>query len=161
MLSKKIKDLKEEIIEVYSGLNNIFDKFEITYESYLSTKEYSKLVESAFYVNQLYSGFEYIFKCVAKTHIEKGFFHKPLLDRMRMDIENIRPALISEESYKYLIDLRAFRNFFRNVYNEDINPKKFKIIADKTAKVRTPFDKDFTEFLTFLDLIIDKVKTEK
>lgn len=161
MMDRKIKNLKNEIIEVYSGLNNIFDKFEITYESYLITQEYSKLVESAFYVNQLYSGFEYIFKCVAKTHLEKGFFHKPLLDRMRMKIENIRPALISEESYQYLLDLRAFRRFFRNVYNEDINPQKFKMIADKTAKVRIPFDKDFTEFLTFLDLIIDKYKTKK
>lgn len=60
-MREKILILKSEILKDNKRLNNLFSKFDETYNSFLKTEEYSKLVESAFYVNQIFSGFERIF----------------------------------------------------------------------------------------------------
>ena len=57
-MKEKIFILKSEIKNDFKKLNNIFDKFETAYKIYLDSEEYSRLVESAFYVNRLFSGFE-------------------------------------------------------------------------------------------------------
>src|SRR3972149_5755693 len=122
-MKEKVAVLKSEISSDYKKLNRLFSKFNNSYKKYLDSREYSKLVESAFYVSQICSGFENIFKNVARVfenNIEKDYWHKSILDRMGLEIENIRPPLVSEESLKCLNELRTFRHFFRHAYDADI-----------------------------------------
>jgi hypothetical protein len=100
-------------------------------------------------VNQLYTGFENISKNIAKSFenkIDQDFWHKSLLERMRLDIQDIRPALISEESFQYLNELRAFRHFFNHAYCVDIDKEKFKILADRAYKIKDLFDEKIKNF---------------
>ncbi len=160
-MKEKIIILKSEIKNDFKKLNNIFDKFEAAYKKYLGSEEYSRLVESAFYVCQLFSGFENIFKNVAKTfenNVEQDYWHKSLLERMRLDIQDIRPALLSEESFKCLDELRAFRHFFRHAYDTDLNKDKFIFVADKVFSVRDIVSKDINSFLHFLDSLVKRKK---
>lgn len=160
-MKEKIFILKSEIKNDFKKLNNIFDKFEAAYKKYLDGEEYSRLVESAFYVSQLFSGFENVFKNVAKTfenNVEQDYWHKSLLERMSLDIQDIRPALLSEESFKCLDELRAFRHFFRHAYDMDLNKDKFKIVADKVFSVRDIVFKDINSFLNFLDSLVKRKK---
>jgi hypothetical protein len=156
-MKERIAILKSEIEHDIQRLNRLFKKFEKSYNDFSATSEYSKLVESAFYVNQLYTGFESIFKNVAKTfenNIEDDYWHKSLLERMTLSIEDIRPALISEELFNCLNELRAFRHFFRHAYDTDIERDKFKIVADRVYKIRNSFQKGLKKFLLFLDSLI-------
>ncbi|HJW86890.1 MAG TPA: hypothetical protein VJ440_09685 [Candidatus Brocadiaceae bacterium] len=160
-MREKIVILKSEIKNDCNKLSSLFVKFEKAYKDFLDSGEYSKLVESAFYVSQLFSGFENIFKNVAKTfenNIEQDYWHKSLLDRMYLDIQDIRPALISEESYKGLDELRAFRHFFRHAYNIDLNKDKFRIVAEEVFVVKNLIFKEIDTFLAFLDLLFKKMK---
>lgn len=160
-MKEKIIILKSEIRNDYKKLSNIFDKFETAYKRYLDSEEYSKLVESAFYVSQLFSGFENVFKNVAKTfenNVEQDYWHKSLLGRMCLDIQDIRPALISEESFKCLDELRAFRHYFRHAYDIELNKDKFKIVAEKVFSVRDIVFKDINSFLDFLDSLVKRKK---
>ncbi len=159
-MKEKILILKSEISKDFKRLNNLFDKFQKAYDTFLETNEYSKLVESAFYINQIYSGFERVFKSIAKVfenNIGQDFWHKSLLERMNTDIEGIRPQVISEETFKCLDELRAFRHFFRHAYDIDIDKDKFKIVANKTVLLKSFIVKDFHEFLGFLKALADEL----
>ncbi len=156
-MKEKIAILKSEIENDYQRIRRLFDKFENSYNEFSGSGEYSKLVESAFYVSQLHTGFENIFKNVARTfenNIGQDYWHKSLLERMILNIQDIRPAVISEESYTCLNELRAFRHFFRHAYNTDIDKEKFKIVADRVFKIRGLIRKDLDKFLHFLDRLI-------
>ncbi|MGR3302150.1 MAG: ribonuclease toxin HepT-like protein [Candidatus Scalindua sp.] len=158
-MRQKILILKSEILKDNKRLNNLFSKFDEAYNSFLKTKEYSKLVESAFYVNQIFSGFERIFKNIAKSfenEIAQDLWHKALIERMALNIEGIRPNVISEETLKYLDELRVFRHFFRHAYDVDIDKEKFKIIASRTNLLKSSFEKDTKIFFKFLsDLLAE------
>lgn len=156
-MKDRIAILRSELINDSKKLKKLVGKFNKSYEDYLVSLEYSKLVESAFYVTQLYSGFEKVFKNVAKVfenNIEKDFWHKSILERMSLEIQDIRPALISESSLKCLDELRAFRHFFRHAYDADIDKDKFKIIAASVSELKDIFESDIKRFQEFLDQLL-------
>lgn len=158
-MKEKIAILKSEIKNDYGKLNRIFDKFDTSYNEFLSSGEYSKLVENAFYISQLYSGYENIFKNIAKTfenNIEQDYWHKSLLDRMSLNIQDIRPALISSvENLKCLNELRAFRHYFRHAYDIELDQEKFKIVANNVFPLKALFQKDINNFIGFLDSLLE------
>lgn len=83
-------------------------------------------IESLGYqLHNLYCAFEDLFKIVAaafENHIEdKSRYHLELLKRMAIPIEGIRPALLSQESYTLLDNLRSFRHFFRHAYSYELD----------------------------------------
>ena len=69
-------------------------------------------------VQQIYTAVEDIFKNIAKTfenNIENySHFHSELLQRMNIEVMNIRPKAISDETYKLLDKIRRFRHFIRH-----------------------------------------------
>lgn len=157
-MKEKIAILKSAIQRDLKRLEKLFKRFTDSYSQYQKSEEYSKLVESAFYVNQIYTGFERIFKNIAKTfenNIEEDYWHKSLLERMNLEIKNIRPALLSDESYECLNELRSFRHFFRHAYDVDIDREKFKIVSDRVFKLKKLFKREITRFMAFLDTLLE------
>ena len=153
-MSNKLLILKSEILQDQEKLERLFEKFATAYDRYSHQKEYAFLVESAFYVNQTYTGFERIFQNIAadfENTIEKTSWHKSLLDRMVLAIENIRPAVISKNNYGPLNELRAFRHFFRHTYDFDLEDEKFAIVASKTRQLKKTYKNDTEKFLRFID----------
>ncbi len=145
--------LKSEIEADRKRIESVFAKFDKAFKEFSDTKEYAKLIESAFYLSQLYSGFESIFKNIAKTfenNIEQDYWHKSLLDRMKLEVEDLRPRLVSDESYYCLDDLRAFRHFFRHAYDMDLEEEKFEIVAKKALRLKGLYNNDFEKFLSFI-----------
>lgn len=156
-MKEQIAILKSEIERDTARLNKLFRRFSASHKEFEKTKEYSKLIESAFYVNQIYTGFERIFKGIAKTFentIENDYWHKSLLERMNLEIKGIRPALLSDQSFQYLNELRAFRHFFRHAYDVDIDGEKFKIVAEKAFKLKERYRREINKFLKFLDELL-------
>ncbi len=45
---------------------------------------------------------------------------------MKLDVPNIRPAFLSDESYRVLNDLRAFRHVFRHGYEYTLDGARVK-----------------------------------
>lgn len=153
-MKEKINILISEIKNDHKKIERLLVKFDRAYSTFLKNCEYSKLVEAAYYVNQVYSGFERIFKNVTKAfenEISQNGWHKSLLDRVSLEIEDIRPALISGDSFRCLDELRSFRHFFRHAYDIDIDSEKFAIIAKRVDKLKVYFKGDIAAFLHFLD----------
>ena len=158
-MESKLAVLKSELLRDMEKLEGLFDKFDTSYKKYKQQKEYAHLVESAFYVNQFYTGFERIFQNVAdafENTIDEKSWHKSLLERMALDIENIRPPVISESNHRYLNELRSFRHFFRHLYDFDLEDEKFAIVAAKARELKKTYRADLEKFLGFInDLLKD------
>ncbi len=153
-MKEKLSLLKSEIADDKSRIDRLLERFEEVWNEYNRKKEYSLLVECAFTVNQVYTGVERIFRNIAVTfenNIDERLWHRALLDRMRLDIEDIRPKLLSDTAHDNLNELLAFRHYFRHAYDSDINEDKFKIIAASTLKLKEILSEDIGRFVQFID----------
>jgi hypothetical protein len=156
-MKEKLLLLKSEMLDDRQRLVRLMDRFQTVWDSYGKEKDYSLLVEAAFTVNQVYTGCERIFRNIASTFensIDENLWHRAILDRMRLEIEDVRPALLSERSYDHLSELLAFRHYFRHAYDSDIREDKFEIVASSTLELRELLLDDIENFIDFVDKLI-------
>ena len=110
-------------------------------------------------LHNLYCAFEDLFEFVAKcfeNNIEDtSRYHIELLKRMTLDIEGVRPPLISRELYVALDELRAFRHVFRHAYAYEIDPDKIALLLKKFDEIEANYKNDLQRFLTLLTDVSD------
>lgn len=108
-------------------------------------------VESAgYWMHNLYCAFEDLFKLVAgfweNSLSADGDFHVQLLKRMLLSIEGVRPALLSEGSYKFLNELRGFRHVFRHAYIYGLDDERVNTLLRKILDFKSSVTKDLDNF---------------
>ncbi|MBN2569769.1 MAG: hypothetical protein JXB42_10115 [Deltaproteobacteria bacterium] len=108
-------------------------------------------VLTAYYLNGVYSCLENIFEKIAKVfenHIENpAVWHSELLLRMRLDIDGIRPAVIDNESFVFLDELRSFRHVFRQSYMFSLDADRIELIVIKWKKHKKTVVSQISAFL--------------
>ena len=93
-------------------------------------------VESAgYWMHNLYCAFEDLFKLVAgfweNNLSANGEYHIHLLKRMLVEIEGVRPALLTNASYRFLNELRGFRHVFRHAYSYGLDNERVGALLRK------------------------------
>ena len=107
----------------------------------------------AYQLHNLYGAFEQLFEEVARffeNRVDDARYHADLIRRMQLDIQGIRPALLSEATARDLDELRRFRHLFRHAYGTDLDSAKVGDLAAKVAGVRNAFARDLERFLAVL-----------
>jgi len=132
-------------------IQNIYSILENKSASLSNEKVSSETVESTgYWLHNLYSACEDLFKLVAsfwENSVDSdGTFHKELIRRMILTIEGIRPALLSEESFQYLNELRGFRHVFRHAYSYGLDDERVIYLLTKILKYKSFVLNDFTNF---------------
>lgn len=91
----------------------------------LSSEQPEKLESVGYPIHNVYGAAEDLFKVIAayfeNNVVETAQWHSRLLQRMSQPVVGVRPAVISQESYRLLNGLRAFRHFFRHAYGVSID----------------------------------------
>lgn len=139
----KIKVLKKELDELKKTLNlknpNNFEKAAIGYS-----------------LHNFYNGCENIFKNISQF-FENNFttyrYHRDLLERMILEIDGIRPRVISDELYLILEDFLGFRHKFRHSYSFELDWDREKLVLDKFDKAFSLFNKEINRFIDLLKVI--------
>lgn len=113
-----------------------------------------RLESLAYKLHNLYCAFEDMFKIIAR-HFENQVediakYHKELLKRMALHIEGVRPALLSEETFKILDELRSFRHLFRHAYAYELKYEKLKPVVESADKLRAVYKGEIERFLKAL-----------
>lgn len=149
----RLSIFRSEIEAQTSLIEEIYRKIEERKKGIEKSK--SKLESLAYQLHNLYCAFEDLFKIVAdffdNAVEEKSKYHAELLRRMSIFIRGIRPALLSNEAYRALDNLRAFRHFFRHAYSYEIDLRKVKIVLDDALRLKEIYPdllKDFLEKLS-------------
>ena len=134
----------KQILKVYAiieGKKVVFDKEPVE----------SEMVESTgYWLHNLYSAFEDLFKLTAgfwENNVKtNGDFHINILKRMLVHIEQVRPALISEESYRFLNELRGFRHVFRHAYSFGMDDERVSFLLHRVLKKKELLMQDLQKF---------------
>lgn len=119
----------------------------------LESDDVIRLESIAYQIHNLYNTTEDLLKIVAtyfENHIaDTSRWHSLLLRRMSQEIPEIRPALISQETYNILDSLRGFRHFFRHAYNAAIEYNQLKSNLDKALNLSPVFLLIVSIFIVF------------
>ncbi len=106
-------------------------------------------------LHNLYNAFENVFRNAARTFEntleERSGWHAELLQRMRLDLMPIRPAVIDAETYDKLDELRRFRHLFRSLYTDEIDPLRMNVALQKARELRRIWPASIDAFLRFLE----------
>lgn len=104
-------------------------------------------------LHNLYGAFEQLFEEVARffeNQIDAARYHADMIRRMQLEIQGIRPALLSAETAADLDELRRFRHLFRHAYSANLDPDKVADLAAQAVRAQCAFARDFERFLTRL-----------
>jgi hypothetical protein len=117
--------------------------------------EEEQLIVIGYYLHNLYNAFENIFQNIAAAFEnsvdDMGRWHTHLLERMRLDVLPLRPAVINDEAYTALDELRRFRHMFRHAYSVQLDPMRLEIVLHKAILLKSLYRAQFNEFLHFLE----------
>ena len=116
----------EKIYGLLDNRSNVLARKKIAQES----------VESCgYWLHNLFCAYEDLFKIVSafwENNIgTDGAFHKTLIKRMMLTIEGVRPALLSDESFCHLDELRGFRHVFRHAYSYGLDDERVVYLLKK------------------------------
>ena len=150
-MEERIKILIAELDAQWREILKIYSYIEKKIEILRSDIDNEDLTNSlAYKLHNLFSAYEDLFKMIAKffeNQLEDFTkYHTGLLKRMLIQIEGVRPNLLSESSYKILDELRGFRHVFRHAYGYELDAERVVKLAEKSLKLKEIFLKDFESF---------------
>jgi len=111
------------------------------------------LVFVGYQLHNLYNAVENIFRNIVGAfgnHLESSTWHAELLDRMRLDLLPLRPAVIDAASFDALDELRRFRHLFRAAYGVELDAERMALVLRKALALRESFPRQIEGFLDFL-----------
>ncbi|HPU77846.1 MAG TPA: hypothetical protein PKY84_06065 [Thermosynergistes sp.] len=142
--------LKAAISKQVMLIEQIYDRV----EKRKRAESEAELESLGYQLHNLYCAFEDLFKLVAEAfenHInDVGRYRVQLLWKMSLEIEGVRPSLLSEESVRLLDNLRSFRHFFRHAYGYELDRRKLCIVLEDALKLCDFYRSDIDRFLTAL-----------
>lgn len=119
-------------------LNELFDKNRIMTEkiekSLPDEFDYAAL---GYTIHNIYNLYENYFLRIAKffeNNLGSSAWHKELVDRMALQIEGMRPALLNRDELFLFHELRGFRHLFRNIYQSSLDVEKLLVINKKVPE---------------------------
>ena len=116
-----------------------------------SIHEHSHLVTAAYHLSGIFSCLEDIFFKIAKVFENRvenpSSWHRELLERMRIDVRNIRPHVISEETYPLLDEMRRFRHVFRSSYMFSLKRPQIELLAAQWNECKVAVRNEINLFL--------------
>lgn len=119
-----------------------------------------KSTSAAMVLSQVFTDFytclETLFHRVSQffeNSIDKNRWHKELLVNMTLEIEGIRPALISDKTAAMLDEILRFRHFRRYYFEMEYDWDRIDLIKTKYLNVIPRLEKELTEFRKFLEKV--------
>jgi hypothetical protein len=83
-------------------------------------------------------------------------FHRALLEASALEIPEVRPAMVSQESLARLRRLLGFRHFFRHAYAVSFDAKQLEALRGDVAALREPLRRDFDRLDAFLKTLASR-----
>jgi uncharacterized protein YutE (UPF0331/DUF86 family) len=154
-MNKKILTLISRISEELSELDRILQRIEKAWASAETKMDELYLDSVALNLHGYYSSVERIFELIARNidgSLPEGEnWHQELLRQMMTEIKQVRPSIISRETYDSLNEYRGFRHVVRNVYTFNISSKKLRPLVEEMKNVHTSFKNEILKFIQLLE----------
>ena len=153
---KEAERIRNELTQIERVLSNTI----ADWNKFVTTGDDAFLKAVAYDLHGFYTGLENIFNSIADTiddHVPQGEnWHKAVLSQMALEIQNVRPAVISEESVSMLDEYLRFRHRIRNIYSFNLVPDRIKGLVEKLPSVFQTVCPNLSDFAQFLERLSKK-----
>jgi len=152
-MKPEIQTLRAEIAADLDAIAEIYAALE---HPNLELADEDQRIVVAYHLHNLYNTFESIFQRIARLPIrgnrvdDQAGWHADLLARMRLDVEGLRPRVISNATYDCLDELRRFRHLFRSGYRLHLDPERLAVVRNKARRLEGLYRADLERFMAFL-----------
>jgi hypothetical protein len=156
-------NINKQLQEIISHINNTL-KFLNKNQEYMSEQENSDLKKlgrnntAAIVVSEIitdyYTCIETLFFRISQffeNNLEKEKWHKSLLEKMTLEIKDTRNRVISDKTYKLLIELINFRHFKRYYFDHEYDWDKLDFLIKKYKEVHLLVKNDLNLFKDFVE----------
>ena len=108
----------------------------------------------AAYLHHFYTGLESVFERISDELDggigRRGNYHREVLRSMTIEIDGVRPRVISPELAEELDDYRKFRHMFRHAYAAELRWKKMCHLALNITEIYNLVETSLKGFASFL-----------
>ena len=146
--------LAGRIGQLVQDIQRVVQRIEFLHNKAQQTGDSGFLDGVALNLHSFYTGVEAVFEDIGRTVDNAlptgGNWHQELLQQMAAQLEDLRPAVISQDTRICLDEYRAFRHLVRNVYTFNLRPSR---VAELAKGVRECFElvsSDLRDFVHFL-----------
>jgi hypothetical protein len=160
MDKSRIIDATAEIQDELKDLDALASDIQETWNSLPQEMKERRIHEEslALKLHNFYTGCERIFQRIADD-INGGTprssdWHKRLLHSMTLELEGIRPAVISKETEKALSDFLGFRHIVRNIYGFKIDSERLQLLLARFHNAFQLIRNDVRMFSDFLKKLV-------
>ena len=70
---------------------------------------------------------------------------------MRLNAMPLRPAVVDDEAFEALDELRRFRHLFRHAYGVRLEARRLQLVLDSALELQAIYEDQLNEFLVFLE----------
>jgi hypothetical protein len=147
--------LKQQILKHLA----VLDRIERFYDDFVARGDMTRrstidAIVIAEILTNYYTCLETIFLRTSEyfeNNLNSTRWHQDLLEKMTLQIEGIRPQVISDEAAPNLEELLHFRHFCRYYLEFDYDWDRLDFVLKKFTRVRPLLRRDLVTFLAFLD----------
>jgi len=144
-----VRRIVSEINAELSNIQRLRNEYNEFISKYKSVDKYLLRVKAS-YLADFYMGIERIFQIIA-TEIDGGLpqgeeWHKRLLLNMTLEIEGVRPPVISSGLYNSLRPFLGFRHVVRQAYGFQLDENKLEELASEFENSSKSFSAEITSF---------------
>jgi hypothetical protein len=152
-MSPKLQRLRAEIASDLRAFKARVD--EMASLPPLTNADRGRLAEAAVALHHAYGAIESALSRIARS-VDAGLpegpdWHQALLSVMALEIDRVRPAVLSVETRDLLQQLLGFRHFFRHAYAVDLDGERLERLRRDAAVLLPLLEKDLAQFDQFLD----------
>jgi hypothetical protein len=155
-VTNKIAILQSEVLKS----RDVLKKIESYYENFLRQDFVAKerKTDHAIIISELicnyYTCLETIFLRISQffeNSLLKEKWHQDLLHKMTLNIPDVRPLVISDATYRLLLELLKFRHFKRYYFELNYDWDKLEFVQKKFSQVKIQIDNELNQFLDSLN----------
>lgn len=143
--------IKTLVSELEDLLKRIDDLDLLLSKNIQNIQKHEHLVSAAYHLSGIYSCFEDIFFKIAKLFENKvenpASWHKELLERMRIDIRDVRPKVIGDDIYPMLDEMRRFRHVFRSSYMFSLKRAQIELLCKEWDENKKRLKNEIVKFV--------------
>ena len=120
------------------------------------------LAQAALALHHAYSAVESLLERVSRT-IEGGLpegadWHQALLEAMALDIDEVRPRVLGDESMRLLRRLLAFRHFLRHAYAVKLARERLTGLREDALSLQPHLAVDLDQLDVFLSRLAERAE---
>ena len=154
----KLLLLADSIRDDLRSLQSIREKIMDIHLAIKKENNYGNRMALALTIHNFYNCIENIFTAIAAefgNELAGETGHIDLLKRMKLNRENIRPAIIDQQLFTFLNEVRGFRHVVRHSYDYDLDYRRMLLIVDD---IEIHYDYLVKKLNAFIEFIQEQVK---